>query len=295
MNATAAPVPHATTPTSSAVRRPNVRLLAGGDRRAGTSLPGLRVAAGRSRQRNDRPHIPGDGGGVQLPRGQLDDEGGAGGVLVICPANDASRLTRESREPHTGEPGETTLDGDRAARLVDHIEVLMEPDRDTRLNALHEPVGDPALGLGQSMRARVVEAGERSPAPGEVAIEIDSVSVATSAGRDAVGVQVGNDPKIELGRRRSLRKPVGNRDARSLIPVDATNDQRTPTGVEVTSLDRDDRPSVDRAAEHDDAPPTRIGHEGADAGSRADERHDKQKHDRAAKARRHAAEDRSWV
>ena len=77
--------------------------------------------------------------------------------------------------------------------------------------------------------------------------------------------------------------------------MDATNDQRTPTGVEVTSLDRDDRPSVDRAAEHDDAPPTRIGHEGADAGSRADERHDKQKHDRAAKARRHAAEDRSWV
>src|SRR5437764_1037580 len=46
MNATAAPVPHATTPTSSAVGRPNVRLLAGGDRRAGTSLPGLRVAAG---------------------------------------------------------------------------------------------------------------------------------------------------------------------------------------------------------------------------------------------------------
>src|SRR5581483_11976804 len=110
--------------------------------------------------------------------GELDDEGGRLRGAVVLPGDDASRLARQAREPEPREACEAALDGDVAARLVDDVEVLVEPDRHLRVEPRDQAPGDPALGLRERVRAGVVDAAERAPAAGEVAVQVDAVGVA---------------------------------------------------------------------------------------------------------------------
>jgi len=48
------------------------------------------------------------------------------------------------------------------------------------------------------MRRYVEDPAERLPPPGEVAVEIDVVGVLAGPSGDAVRVEVGDDPEIEL-------------------------------------------------------------------------------------------------
>ena len=52
----------------------------------------------------------------------------------------------------------------------------------------------------QRMRPRLIDAAHRPPAPGEVAVQVDAVRVLARTGSNAVRVQVGDDPEIEVGR-----------------------------------------------------------------------------------------------
>src|SRR6266403_1319453 len=84
-----------------------------------------------------------------------------------------------------------------AARLVDDSLVLVEPDRNPRPDAQKKAVSDPAFRLRERPRTGVVDAAERAPCPGKVAIEVDAVGVLASAGRVFVRVQVVDHREIQ--------------------------------------------------------------------------------------------------
>src|SRR5205085_5565973 len=108
---------------------------------------------------------------------------------VVLPARSAARVAGESSERQPREGGELSLECTVPAGFVDHVEWLVEPDRDLRLQAANQPVGEAALGLGQRPWAGVLlvaALAEASPVPGEVAIEVDAVRVLPGSRGDAV-------------------------------------------------------------------------------------------------------------
>jgi hypothetical protein len=166
---------------------------------------------------------------------------------VVLPRDGAAgeRRHRVVRQP--GDAGEDLLDAAVAARRPDHVEMLVEPDRHVRVQAQDQRARDPRLALGQRVRPGGVDAAERPPADGEVPVQVDTVRVLARSGRDAVGVEVGDDPEIETARRPVLERER-HRDPRGLVAVDAADDDRARPR-RVADLDRDDRTSVPGAPE----------------------------------------------
>src|SRR5262249_7556241 len=154
-------------------------------------------------------------------------------VAVIFPPGHASRFARQVGKPHARESGELTLDGGVAAGLVDDVEVPVEPDRNLWVESGDQSGGDPALGFRERTRPGVVDPGKRVPLVGEVAVEVDAAAVPARIRGDPVGVEDGDDPKVELAGWRIVCEAFGDGDAGLLVSVDATDDERPARRVEV--------------------------------------------------------------
>src|SRR5205814_8126609 len=98
---------------------------------------------------------------------------------MALPGDGAPGFACERRERQSGGAREAALDRTAAAGVVDEVEVLVEPDRERGTHAHDQPVGDSRLGLRQRPGAGGVGAAEVLPPPGEVAVEVDAVCVAT--------------------------------------------------------------------------------------------------------------------
>jgi hypothetical protein len=133
--------------------------------------------------RDDRASEPCGAGGAECAGRQFHDKCGAGSNAVVLPAHDAARLPGKAHEGYSRESGEAALDGGVAARFVDDVEVLVEPDRDAWTDRQDQLVRDQALRLGEWVRAGVVRAVEVLPAPWEVAVEINTVGVTPACRR----------------------------------------------------------------------------------------------------------------
>src|SRR2546423_11065382 len=102
------------------------------------------------------------------------------------------------------------------------------------------------------MRARILlvpGTAQRSPAPGEVAVEVHVVRVLTRVRRYTVRIQVVDDPEPHA-RWGSAERPR-DRDAGRLVAVHAAHHHHLPAGACVADLDGGDPPSLDRPAEGD--------------------------------------------
>jgi hypothetical protein len=86
---------------------------------------------------------------------------------VVLPGDRAPGQLRHRVVGQPGEMGEAALNPPVAAGGPDHVELLLEPDRDARPQAQDQAIGDPRLELRERLRARVVDAAQRPPAPGE--------------------------------------------------------------------------------------------------------------------------------
>ena len=125
--------------------------------------------------------------------------------------------------------------------------MLVEPDRDGRADAQDQPVREPRLDLRQWPRSGLVHAAERTPAVREVAIEVDAVRIAARVARSAVGIEHGDDPEVNAGRR-VAREQLRNSDPAGLVAVNAT-DHEDGNAVRVTGLDQLDGTAERRPAE----------------------------------------------
>src|SRR5438067_2185446 len=97
-----------------------------------------------------------------------------------------------------------------------------------------------------------VKAGQRTPAVGEVAVEVNTASVATSVPRRSIRVQDRDEPQIDLTRNPGAGERTGDRDARPFIAVYASDHQHPVRTVRVPDLHGSDRAMVPRPADHAD-------------------------------------------
>src|SRR5579859_5645728 len=110
-------------------------VLAGSPRRA---APGGRRPRCRSRRGRDAYGTgeARDGSTGERPGGQLDDEGAPVREAVALPHDDAPRLLGQRRKSQTCGVREAALDRQASGRVVDDVEMLVEPDRDRGAYAL---------------------------------------------------------------------------------------------------------------------------------------------------------------
>src|SRR5947208_16418213 len=100
--------------------------------------------------------------------------------------------------------------------------MLVEPDRDVRLQPQDQPVRYPGLGLREWVRARLVDAAHPAPADREVAVEVDAVRVGARVRRAAVRVEDGDDPEVDPARGHP-GEALRDGDPRGLVAVDAAD------------------------------------------------------------------------
>jgi hypothetical protein len=182
---------------------------------------------------------------------KLDHERGGSGQRGVRPAGRSARVGRKPPRPQPGKVGETALQPEVPRGEHDHVQVLVEPDRDRRVQPPDQSHGDPGLALRGGPGARVVDPAERPPPPREVAVQVDAPRVAPGAGGMAVRVRVGHEPEVDPCKRAELPEPVEDRDPRAFVAVDASHDEHLPRARRVAELVGDDRPALERAAEHD--------------------------------------------
>ena len=208
---------------------------------------------GRCPPRRGRQHATclaprrGDG---QRPGGQLDHERALseGGVLPV--------RRRAGQPPHRGEPhagGACVGGAGRAARTPrpDQVHVLVVPDGDVRPHLVDQPPGGPRLRLGERPRPGVLEVARPAagaPAGREVAVEIHAPPVQPGAVREAVGVEVGDEPQVDAGRQRHPAQHAHDPHAGALRAVDAADHQHALRAGRVAALVGDDRPALRRVA-----------------------------------------------
>ena len=123
----------------------------------------------------------------------------------------------------------------------------MEPDRDLRMQPLDQPKGDPALGLGQRGWPGIEEATEWTPAPGEIAVQINAMRVPARASDQPIRVDHWDDPEIDAGRRGLLELPR-DRDACSFVSVDAADHEFALATIRVSNLIGNNRSTLNRVA-----------------------------------------------
>lgn len=162
---------------------------------------------------------------------------------MVLPADSAPRFPCEPNETKADALGEAAFKPDVSARFVDDVEVLMEPDGNTRPYFSNKAGGESALRLGEGMWARVEESSERAPMPGKVSVQVDPARIAARIPSGAVGIQVRDDPEVKLVRRGDFLEPPSDRDPGCFVAVDATDDEGLRRRIEVPSLhDRDASP-----------------------------------------------------
>jgi hypothetical protein len=66
---------------------------------------------------------------------------------MVLPPHRAAGVARQPSQWQAAQLGEAALDPGVPARFVDESERLMKEDRDLRMQAQYEPVGDARLGL----------------------------------------------------------------------------------------------------------------------------------------------------
>jgi hypothetical protein len=93
----------------------------------------------------DGVRVPCYRGGLEATGGEFNDERGRRRFAVVFPADDASWFALQTSQPHAGKNGEAAFDCGVAAGLVDDVEVLVEPDRELRVESGDQPFGDPAF------------------------------------------------------------------------------------------------------------------------------------------------------
>ena len=81
--------------------------------------------------------------------------------------------------------------------------------------------------------------------PWEIAVQVDAVGVTSGPSRCAVGVQVRNDPQINLCGRCKPEEAVYDRSPGAFVSVDTADDEYFSTAGWITGFDRDDRASFD--------------------------------------------------
>src|SRR5579884_103693 len=127
--------------------------------------------------------------------------------------------------------------------------MLVEPDGYRRMQSQDEVLGDSAFGLGERPGAGVVDSVSRPPVPGEVAVQVDAVRVASGPARCAVRVQVRDDPQVSLCGRCEPEQALCDPSPGAFVSVHTAEDQHFSSAGWITGFDRDDRASFDRTAE----------------------------------------------
>src|SRR5437764_11180588 len=141
---------------------------------------------------------------------------------MILPSDGAARIPRESAEGQPHQPRELTLDPVASPRSVHEAQRLVKPNGDPWSLAKDQRTTDPRLRLREGTRPRVLKVPwdtDRPPPVGKVPVEIDPVGVLARAGRDAVGVQLPDDPEEGLLGRRVVGQVPDHRQTPGLIAV----------------------------------------------------------------------------
>src|SRR5262249_61755444 len=154
-----------------------------------------------------RARVTSCGDSGQCAGREFDDERGRSGEGVVFPADCASRLVGKVGERQPDQCCEPPLNRELAARLVDSVFVLVEPDRDAGPQPPDEPKGDAALGLRERVRTGVIHAAQSLPAPREIAIEVDAAAVTSSPRETAVGIEVRDEPEVDPAWRAVFEAP----------------------------------------------------------------------------------------
>jgi hypothetical protein len=106
------------------------------------------------------------------------------------------------------------------------------------------------LRLRERPGARILRVPRPAPGPPlgrEVAVEVDAACVLAPAEREAVRVEVRDDPEIDCGR--GARKDAGDRGPGALVPVDAADDERPRRARRVSGAEGPDRAATRRASD----------------------------------------------
>lgn len=151
-------------------------------------LSAVRVSAA---ERTDGADEASDLGARERTGMQLDDERRGAAQGVALPRRGAAGITGEACHAHADLAGKVTFERDAAARLVDDVERLVEPDRHRWTQAEDETSGDLRLPLGQRVRARIVRraaVANGTPVERKVPIQVDAATVYARSGCDAVGI-----------------------------------------------------------------------------------------------------------
>ena len=150
----------------------------------------------------------------------------------------------ERPEAHAREAREAAAGG--AARPPGAHERLrlVEPERQPRPEPEDQGARGAALRLGQRPRARPLRRPalpDPEPHRREVAVQVDAVGVLPGPVRDAVRVQVRDEPEVDSRNRPPLEQPH-DRDPGRLVPVDAADDEHDAGAP--AHLDRADRTAL---------------------------------------------------
>src|SRR5439155_24928175 len=126
----------------------------------------------------------------------------------------------------------------------DEVHVVVEPDRQPRPEAQDQVVSDPRLTLRERVRAGIVgipRAAAATPLRRPVGVQVDAAAILARATGEPVGVQVGDEPKVEArpdplerAKDRDTGTPgsmdaADHKHARTMRITDAPRFKRRPT------------------------------------------------------------------
>src|SRR4051794_5092141 len=226
----------------------------GGTARAARSRRGRAATRSRSTARCTRTsehaaHLGLRRRGAERAGRQLDDEGRAAGEAVVLPVRARPVRPADAGEPQARGAGVDTGRRDARAPGADEILGLVVPDRELGADPQDQRTGQARLALGERVRARILgPARAGPPAGGEAPVEVDAVRVLPLPEREAVRVEVRDDPEVEVGAAQPLEK-ADRREPGALVPVDAAHDEHRRVRGVTAQLERADRPPLRRASQ----------------------------------------------
>src|SRR5207253_11434341 len=154
-------------------------------------------------KRADRMRDDVDLRSAQFPAWQLKVECRAWDAVVV-PSDRASRIVGQSLQGKSERSSKLALCPAGALRIVDQSVRLVEPNREPWARAAEERFDRPRLWFGGRSWAGVVATArgtERTPAIGEVAVQVDAVGVDARPSDGPVWIRVGKQPQSHAGDR----------------------------------------------------------------------------------------------
>jgi len=188
-------------------------------------------------------------------RPELDDESEPLRHGISLPGRGDPRVTAagDSHERQLGEFGVASADSSfKAAAWRDHVEILVVPDAKSGLHLANEFHDGFGLGLRPSRRACVLPVAGlslRRPIARKVAVQVDTIGVASRVGHGAVGVHRRDDPQVDARRWRHRPQHVSDQQSGVFVAVDDADhhDWRAAFGAVTKRLDVS---ALDRTTEH---------------------------------------------